>query len=151
MDIFKVARSFPILYSSSLFWIHFDSLCTHDKTQVFDFLVVKFAPFWFEVQTSCLKCFQDQVHMFLVFFKSIGVNQRIIKVCGAKSSEVGSENIVDEVLKCCRGIGETKRHNQRLKKAVLRAEGSFLFLPFCHSDEVIGPPNIQFCKPLYTG
>jgi hypothetical protein len=63
-------------------------------------------------------------------------------VCSAKSIEVGSKNIMDEILKCCWGIGETTWHNQRLKKAISGVEGGFPFLLFCHSDEVIGPSNV---------
>jgi hypothetical protein len=128
--------------SGNLFWIHFDSFCTGDETQVFDFLVVKLTLLWFEVQASLLKSFQDQVDMFLVFFKSIRVNECVIKVCSTESIDVGSENIVDEILKCCQGIGKTKCHNQRFEKAVLGMEGSFPFLPFRHVDEVIGPSNV---------
>jgi uncharacterized protein with ACT and thioredoxin-like domain len=80
--------------------------------------------------------------MFLMFFKSIRVNERVMKVCGTKSIEVGGENIINEILKCCRGIREAKRHNQRLEKAISGSEGGLPFLPFCHSDEVIGSLNV---------
>jgi hypothetical protein len=56
--------------------------------------------------------------------------------------KVGSENIIDEILKYCQGIGKTKWHNQRLEKAISGVEGSFPFLPFCHTDEVIGLSNV---------
>jgi hypothetical protein len=80
--------------------------------------------------------------MFLMFLKSIRVNECIIKVCSAKSIKVGSKNMVDEILKCCWAIGETKRHNQRLKKAISGSQGGLLFLPFRYLDEVIGSLNI---------
>jgi hypothetical protein len=148
MDIFKVTRSLLVLYSSNLFRIHFDTLHTDDEAQVFDLLVVELAFLWFEVQACLLQCFQDPVDMFLVFFKSVGVNEGIIKICSAKSVEVGSENIVDEILEGGWGIGETKCHNQGLEKAISGSEGSLPFLPFHHSNEVIGPADVQFRKLL---
>jgi hypothetical protein len=105
MDIFKIIRSFPILNGGDLFGIYFDSLHTDNKAQVFDFLVVELILLWFEVQAGLLKSFQHQVDMFLVFFKSIRVNKYIIKVHSTKLIEVGSKNIIDEILKYCRGIG----------------------------------------------
>jgi hypothetical protein len=144
-------RSLPILNSGDLFRIHLDTLHTDDETQVFDLLAVKLAFLWFEVQASLVKCFQDPVDMLLVFFKGIGINKGIVEVHSAKLIEIGSENIVDEVLKGCWSIGETKWHNQGFEKAVLGLEGSLPFLPFRHSDEVIGPVNIQFHKPFCPG
>jgi hypothetical protein len=46
--------------------------------------------------------------MFLVFFKTVGVNKGIIEVCSAKSVKIGSKNVVDEILEGCWSIGETK-------------------------------------------
>jgi hypothetical protein len=86
--------------------------------------------------------------MCLVFFKSVIVNKGIIEVYSIKSVEIGSKNIVDEILQGCWGIGKTKWYNQRLEKAISGLEGSLPFLPFCHSNEVIGPMNIQFHKLL---
>jgi hypothetical protein len=82
--------------------------------------------------------------MFLVFFKSIRVNEHIVKVCGAKLIEVGSKNIIDEVLKYCQGTGKTKWYKQRFEKAISGMEGSFPFLPFCYSDEIIDPLMSSF-------
>jgi hypothetical protein len=86
--------------------------------------------------------------MFLVFFKSVGVNEGIIEIRSAKSVEIGSKNVVDEILEGCWGIGETKWHNQGLEKAISGLEGGLPFLPFRHLNEVIGPADIQFRKPL---
>jgi hypothetical protein len=80
--------------------------------------------------------------MFLVLLECIGVNKHVIKECSAESIKVGSENIIDEILKCCQGIGKTKWYHQRFKKAILGIEGSFLLLSFCYLDEVIYSSNI---------
>jgi hypothetical protein len=50
-------RSLLVLYSSDLFRIHFDTLHTDDKAQVFNLLVVKLAFLWFEVQAHLLEYF----------------------------------------------------------------------------------------------
>jgi hypothetical protein len=107
-DIFVVAGGFPILDSSDLFWIHFDSFHTDDETEVFDFLVMELTLLWFEVQGHLLKGLQDPVDIFLVFLKCIRVDQCVIEICGAESIEVGAKDIIDEILKCCQGIGKTK-------------------------------------------
>jgi hypothetical protein len=83
-----------------------------------------------------------------VFFKGIRVNKHVIEVHNAELIEVCYKNIIDKVLKYCRGIGKTKWHNQRFKKAISGMEGSFPLLPFHYPDEVIGPPNVLFYKPL---
>jgi hypothetical protein len=80
--------------------------------------------------------------MFLVFFKSVRVNEGIIEVRSAKLVEIGSKNIIDEILEGCWGIGETKWHNQGLEKAISGLESGLPFLPFHHSNEVIGPTNV---------
>jgi hypothetical protein len=148
MDIFKVTRSLPVLYSGDLFRIYFDTLHTDNEAQVFDLLAVELTFLWFEVQACLLECFQDPVDIFLVFFKSVGVNEHIIEIHSAKSVKIGSENIIDEILEGCRGIGETKWHNQGLEKAISGLEGSLPFLPFRYSNKVIGPADVQFRKPL---
>jgi hypothetical protein len=110
-DIFEVARGFPVLDSGNPFWIHFDSFRTDDETQVFDFLAMELTLLWFEVQACLLKGLQDSVDMFLVFLKSIRVDQCVVEICGAESIKVGGKDIIDELLKCCRGIGKTKWHD----------------------------------------
>jgi hypothetical protein len=62
--------------------------------------------------------------------------------CGTKLIKVGSRNIIDKILKYCQGIGKTKRHNQRLEKAISESESGLPFLPFCYLDEVIGFSNV---------
>jgi hypothetical protein len=141
-------RSLLVLYSSDLFRIHFDTLHTDDEAQVFDLLVVELTFLWFEVQACLFECFQDLVDMFLVFFKSIRVNEGIIEVYSIRSVKIGSKNVIDEILEGCWGIGENKWHNQGLEKAISSPEGGLLFLPFYHLNKVIGPMNVQFHKPL---
>jgi hypothetical protein len=55
VDIFEVVRGFPILDSGNLFWIHFDSFCTDDETQGFDFLAMELILLQFEVQAYLFK------------------------------------------------------------------------------------------------
>jgi hypothetical protein len=135
-------RSLPVPYSGNLFRIHFDTLCTDDEAQGYNLLAVELAFLWFEVQAYLFECFQDLVDIFLVFFKSVRVNEGIIEVCSTKSVEIGSKNIIDEILEGCWGIGKTKWHNQGLEKAISSLEGGLLFLPFRHLNEVIGPTNV---------
>jgi hypothetical protein len=110
-DIFEVVRGFPVLDSGNLFWIHFDSFHTDDETQVFDFLVIEHTLLWFEVQACLLKGLLDPVDIFLVFLKSIRVDQCVVEICGAELIEVGGKDIIDETLKYCQGIGKTKWHD----------------------------------------
>jgi hypothetical protein len=107
-DISEVARGFPVLDSSNLFWIHFDSFCTDNETQVFDFLVMELTLLQFEVQACLLKGLQDLVDMFLVFLKSIRVDQCVVEICSVELIEVGGKDIIDEILKCSWGIGKTE-------------------------------------------
>jgi hypothetical protein len=93
-DIFEVARGFPILDSGNLFWIYFDSFCTNDETQVFDFLVMELILLWFEVQAYLLKGLQDLVDIFLVFLKGIRVDQCVMEICSTESIKVGGKDIV---------------------------------------------------------
>jgi hypothetical protein len=111
VDIFEVARGFPVLDSGNLFCIHFDSFCTDDETQAFNFLVMELTLLQFEVQACLLKGLQDPVNMFLVFLKSIRVDLCIMKICSVESIKVGGKDIIDEILKYCQGIGKTKWHD----------------------------------------
>jgi hypothetical protein len=54
-DIFEVVGGFPVLDSGNLSWIHVDSFCADDETQIFDFLVMELTLLWFEVQARLLK------------------------------------------------------------------------------------------------
>src|SRR3979490_840139 len=54
------------------------------------------------------------------------------------------EDVVHEALKCCGGVGESKGHHAPLKGSVSGSEGSFPFVTFADSNEVVGMLEINF-------
>jgi hypothetical protein len=58
------------------------------------------------------QCFQDFKDMVPVIIQVVTVDEDVVEVCSNKDIQVGSENIIDEVLETSWGIGLAKRHYQ---------------------------------------
>jgi hypothetical protein len=65
-----------------------------------DFCSMEFAFLQLEIETGFLESFEDQMDMVLVFFKSIGIDQEIIKVDNKEFIEVVVKFVIYEVLEC---------------------------------------------------
>ena len=58
------------------------------------------------------------------------------------------KDVINEVLKNRRSIGQTKRHDQILKMTLRSIKGHFPFVPFFDSYKIICPPQIQLREHL---
>ena len=59
-----------------------------------------------------------------------------------------SESVIDKLLKGGRSIGESKGHDQIFKESISGSEGSFPFITFLDSDEVVGSSQINVGEDL---
>jgi hypothetical protein len=78
-----------------------------------------------------------------VIVQVVAVDEDIIKVCSDKDIQVGSENIIDEVLETSWGIGQAKGHYQRLKQPIPCPECCLPLLSFGHSDKIVSTSDVQ--------
>ena len=72
------------------------------------------------------------------------VDKNVIQVYHDANIQHIVENVIHEALESARGIQETKRHYQPLKRAVFSVEGSFPLVTITNSDEMIGMLQIYF-------
>lgn len=79
-----------------------------------------------------------------VFLQRVGVDEDVIKVNKDKVVEHVTEDVINQVLQYSRGVGKAERHDKILEVSQRGAEGSFPFVPFVDSDEVISVTEVQF-------
>jgi len=79
-------------------------------------------------------------YVFLVFLQGAAVYQDVVEVGSAEVVQEGSEYVVDKSLEVGGRIREAEGHDQRLEESVTGPEGSLLFLPSGHPDEVMVVP-----------
>lgn len=72
-----------------------------------------------------------------VFIQALRENQDIIKVNKNKMIRHVSQNIIDQSLKCCRGIGKTKGHDTVFKMSKVSVESGFPFVTLFTLDQVV--------------
>jgi hypothetical protein len=80
--------------------------------------------------------------MVLVIVQVVTVDEDIVKVCSDKDSQVGLENIIDEVLETSWGIGQAKGYYQQLKQPISCPECCLPLLSFSYSDEIVSTSDI---------
>jgi hypothetical protein len=78
-----------------------------------------------------------------VIVQVVAVDEDVVKVCSDEDIQVGSENIIDEVLETSWGIGQAKGHYQRHKQLIPCPERCLPLLSFGHSDEIVSASDIQ--------
>jgi hypothetical protein len=148
LDIFHIPRYRPFLYSCDFGSIHFCTAGRYDESQVFYFLPMEFTFLWFQMKAGFRQCFQDFKDMVQVIIQVVTVDDDVVEVCSNKDIQVGSENIIDEVLETSWGIGQAERHYQRLKQPIPRPECCLPILSFGHSDKIVSTSDIQLRRIL---
>ena len=82
--------------------------------------------------------------MLTVLSNVVGVDQDVIQIDEDAYIEHVGEDVVYEVLKSCQCISQTKGHNTPFERAVAGAKGSFPFITFMDSNEVVGMLQVNF-------
>ena len=117
-------------------------------TQVFDRVLEKFALGDLAIQFVLSKEFQNLVKVLVVFLIILAIDENIININHHEFVEEWTEDFLDQSLECCRGIGETKRHDFVLIVAISGAESCFFDVLFMDSDLMIARAEIDLGKNL---
>ena len=83
----------------------------------------------------------------VVFSLVFGVDEDIIQIHNDKNIEFFREDFIDIAMKCCRSVGQSKRHYLILKVFVSGPESSFPLISFANSHPVIGTGEVELGKP----
>lgn len=80
-----------------------------------------------------------------MLFKCFGEDEDVVHVDHnfACEDKVFEQN-VHRALESCRGVGETKEHDQRFVKSTVGQEHCFLFVAFFYLDVVEAPSYVKF-------
>lgn len=102
----------------------------------------------FEVKVGLLEGLQHGSYMRAVFHQGIGVDEDVIDVSVAEDVKVLAENVIDEMLEGCVGIGEAEWNNQVFVVAKAGAEDCLPFFPIGHANKVVGASEVQLGNHL---
>ena len=83
-----------------------------------------------------------------VFFDRLGVYKDVVQVDYYEDVEILSQDVVDERLERCWGIGKTKRHYQILEVSKSSPECGLPFLAFLYPDAIVGSGYVKFSEPF---
>jgi hypothetical protein len=76
--------------------------------------------------------------MFVMCRKIVWIDEDAVKVNSDGDVEEILENIIHEVLEGCRGIGESKRHDEPFKQAIASPKHGLPFITVSNPNEMIG-------------
>jgi hypothetical protein len=97
------------------------------------------------------KLLQNNLKVLLMLFFILGVDQDVINEHHDKLVQLRHEYGVHQVHEMCRGIGESKRHNQILIQRIPGGECSLRDVFRVNLDLVITRTNIDLGEDLSTG
>jgi hypothetical protein len=97
------------------------------------------------------KLLQNNLKVLLMLFFILGVDQDVINEHHDKLVQLRHEYGVHRVHEMCRGIGESKRHNQILIQCIPGGECSLRDVFRVNLDLVITRTNIDLGEDLSTG
>src|SRR6266852_4860571 len=78
--VFNILGSFPFFYCFCFDWIHFDTLWTYHKSEVFCFFLMEFAFRWFEFYLCFLEFLQDFSDIFIMLFLGFCIYEDVIQI-----------------------------------------------------------------------
>jgi len=99
--------------------------------------------FRLKMKMMCSKLVEDDGDMLEVLRPWGDVDKNIIKEIEHKPVQVGAEDVVHQSLKSCWCIGETKRHDQELKVAVMSPKRCLGDIIRVHAHLVVTQPEIE--------
>ena len=89
---------------------------------------------------------ENYLDMFPMELNGSWKNKNIVQIDHQKVVQVFPKNVVDKVLESSWGVAEAERHNKVLIVAKSGPKGCFPLIPGSNSNEIVGPPKIQFGK-----
>ena len=119
-------------------------------TKVFDFTYGEVALFEFTILFVLVQSHHDTEHMAEVIFDRGGVYQNVIKVYDHEVIEPIIKQGIHSGLESGWGIGESKRHDDKLICTITGSEGGFVFVTKADGYLVVATVQIKLRKPLGT-
>ena len=150
-DILDLYWHRPVLNTCNFDGVHVSHPLFKDYPQVIYMQGMEDTFFRFEIQVMVSHKLEDIVHCSCMSVDcSAGGYSNIIHIDLNSSTEKlmlsydGGKNVIHHGLEGCQRIGETKKHDKGLVKAILCLECSFVFIPFFDANIVVSPSNVQF-------
>ena len=86
--------------------------------------------------------------MDVVFLLRLAEDQDVVQVDDNKDVGHIAEDVVHEVLECCRGVGHSKRHYEALEGTVARVERGLPFVSGQDPDVVVSRAEVNLHEEL---
>lgn len=99
---------------------------------------------WVCVKIVLAESFQDLADVDAVFFQAVRKDEDVVQIDNHENVDHILEYVVHKILKRCRGVRETERHNQVLKGAVAGTECSFPLIAWLDADVVVACAEVDF-------
>ena len=122
---------------------HRDARGIDHKAEEFSSVYVEFAFFSFGVKLMFLKASKNFGNMFIVFLRSLGVNEDIVQIDYHVFVEDVGEDAVHITLESSGSVGEAKVHDHKIKGSITSSEGGFPFITGSDADEVVGTMEVD--------
>ena len=91
----------------------------------------------FEVEPVRAEDVEDRAQVSEMLRPGGAVDQDVVEEDEDKATEEGSQHIVHQCLKCCRGIAEAERHDKELIESVMGSERHLRHVPRVHAHLVV--------------
>ena len=86
--------------------------------------------------------------MYDVLLEGLRVNNGVIQEGRVEPVYVFGQSLINVCLEGCRGVGQLKWHYQAFKQSISCPEGCLPLVPLSHTDQVVGPPDVQLGEVL---
>ena len=119
-------RGWPFSNSFDFNRVHSNLAISNDNSKIFDFGFIEFTFLRFEIEFVFSETFHNFMNMFVMLFEVVVEDKNIVKVNENMSlRDFNMENLVHHRLKCGRGIGKAKEHNEWFKESSIGSECGF--------------------------
>ena len=113
MKVTFAFRSRPFRNSLNFDRVHAYFAISNYYSKIFNFRLVEFTFFWFEIEFVFSKMFHDLSNMFVMSIKILVENKDIIEIDENVSlRNLDMEDVVHHCLEGSRGIGKSKKHDE---------------------------------------
>jgi len=134
-------RSRPFGNSLNFDRVHIYLAISYYYSKVFNFRLIKFTFFWFEIKFVFSKVFHHLSNMMSI--EILVEDEDIIKVYENMSlRDLDMKDVVHHHLEGSRGIGKSEKHGKGFEKAIMiHLKGSFEFVSFFNMN-IVFPLNV---------
>ena len=143
LNLLNGSRSGPFEDSVNLGLGHRNTGGIGHKAKEFSSVNIKFTFFSFGIKLMFLKASKNFSNMFIMFLRSLGVNEDIVQIDYHIFVKDVREDAVHITLESSRSIGEAEVHDHKIKGTIMSSEGGFPFITRSDVDEVVGTMEVN--------